>query len=240
MLPDKCKILYEDADILVCVKPPGIASETKNVRCQDMASLLRGYLSEKGKEPYAGMVHRLDQPVEGILVFGKHPKSTAALCRQMAQGHFSKIYLALTQGAMPAREGQLEDYLKKDSRLNLSRVVSADTPGAKKAVLQYRVLETYAECGQAGNQDKSRIKNPAENLVKIELLTGRHHQIRVQMANLGTPIAGDLKYGSSPAPADSCLKLCACELAFVHPVTKKNMRFQISPCWQKSTRKYHA
>ena len=180
---EKIKILYEDADILVCVKPAGTASETRKSGEQDMVSLLRNYRHGRGEEPYAGLVHRLDQPVEGILVFGKHARSTSALSRQLARGGFSKIYLAVTEKAMPQQEGRLVDFLKKDSRSNTSFVAAQGEAQAKKAELLYQVLETQAR------------QERVQNLVRIELLTGRHHQIRVQMAHLGTPLAGDLKYG---------------------------------------------
>lgn len=240
-------ILYEDKDILVCVKPAGVASQTKRSGQQDMVSLLRNYRYEQGEEPYIGLVHRLDQPVEGILVFGKHAQSTAELNKQMAKGFFSKIYLAVTEGNMPRQEGKLLDYLKKDGRRNLSAAAQKGDPQAKRAELLYRVLETDESCC------------PVRNLVKVQLLTGRHHQIRVQMANLGTPLAGDTKYsrglqaehGSGPHAEHNrmlsaeytehgvqgqqnngtgCgLGLCACELEFVHPVRKQAMKFEIPP-----------
>ncbi len=254
-------ILYEDSDILVCVKPAGIATETKRIGRQDMVSVLRNYRNEKGESTYIGLVHRLDQPVEGILVFGKNQASTAKLCAQLASGNFSKNYLAVTEGAMPLQqctgrakiagsneslaevktadnavgvkvaenidvadvkciEGILEDYLVKDKRTNLSRIASADDPRAKKAVLLYRVLQV-SDCAV-----------PMRSLVKIKLLTGRHHQIRVQMAHFGTPLAGDRKYGTqkdSKGILESGLGLCAYELEFVHPATYKKVKFAIVP-----------
>ncbi len=217
---NRFRILYEDSDILVCVKPAGIASQTKKSGQQDMVSLLCNYLHEKGEAPDIGLVHRLDQPVEGILVFGKHTKSTAALNRQLTQGGFCKGYMAVTQGEMPAREGKLVDHLKKDGQRNLSVVASKDDPQAKKAELFYEVLQTDAQ------------SSPVQNLVKIRLLTGRHHQIRVQFSHLGTPLAGDTKYGVHKQPRQPDLRglgLCACELEFAHPVSKKRMRFTIVP-----------
>lgn len=242
------RILYEDHDILVCVKPAGTACETKNLRQPDMVSLLRNYRSYKSEDTYIGLVHRLDQPVEGIVVFGKHPAGTAALARQLQQGGFSKVYLAVTLGRMPAVEGHLENYLIKDGRTNTSAISDASDPKAKKAVLDYRVVHTYDT------------QSPVRNLVRIQLVTGRHHQIRVQMAHLGTPLEGDVKYGADNRAAsltgksradvnrvfvykekkekekevkDRVLKLCACELEFVHPVSKKKMNFQIDPSWQE-------
>lgn len=223
------EILYEDTQIIVCVKPAGIASETRQTGQQDMVSLLRNYLHEKGEEPYIGLIHRLDQPVEGILVFGKHSRATAALSRQLRQGGFSKIYLAVTEGAMPAQEGRLLDYLKKDAGNNRSIVTERTEPRAKKAELIYRVLKTDESC------------SPVQNLVKIRLLTGRHHQIRVQMAHLGVPLAGDRKYGAQgltqKTGEHSGLALCACELEFLHPGKKTAMKFEIQPS-QPAFRKF--
>lgn len=191
-----------------------------------MVSLLRNYRCSKGEDAYIGMVHRLDQPVEGILVFAKNAESSGALSRQMAQGGFSKVYLAVTEGVMPAQEGKLEDYLKKDGRSNTSCVVSIEDPRAKRAELYYQVLETDA------------LHTPVQNLVKIQLLTGRHHQIRVQMAHLGTPLAGDVKYGGNRNQDKKEMQdgigkrgigLCACALDFIHPVSKKKMKFEITP-----------
>jgi len=218
---EKIKILYEDADILVCVKPAGTASETRKSGEQDMVSLLRNYRHGRGEEPYAGLVHRLDQPVEGILVFWKHARSTSALSRQLARGGFSKIYLAVTEKAMPQQEGRLVDFLKKDSRSNTSFVAAQGEAQAKKAELLYQVLETQAR------------QERVQNLVRIELLTGRHHQIRVQMAHLGTPLAGDLKYGrqetASRGTQAAGPALCACGLEFLHPASRKKMKFHICP-----------
>ncbi len=218
---EKIKILYEDADILVCVKPAGTASETRKSGEQDMVSLLRNYRHGRGEEPYAGLVHRLDQPVEGILVFGKHARSTSALSRQLARGGFSKIYLAVTEKAMPQQEGRLVDFLKKDSRSNTAFVAAQGEAQAKKAELLYQVLETQAR------------QERVQNLVRIELLTGRHHQIRVQMAHLGTPLAGDLKYGrqetASRGTQAAGPALCACGLEFLHPASRKKMKFHICP-----------
>lgn len=224
MEPGLLDIRYEDKDIIVCIKPAGTASETKRAGQQDMASLLRNYRHRRGEEPYIGLIHRLDQPVEGILVFGKNPRSSAALSRQLAQGAFCKDYLAVTQGDMPAREGKLLDYLKKDGRSNTSHIAHAGDAQAKKAELWYQVLETDAD------------GHLVHNLVKIRLLTGRHHQIRVQMAHLGTPLAGDRKYGRQYGEASGAgggytggLGLCAFGLQFMHPVTKEEMKFQIVP-----------
>ena len=212
------RILYEDADILVCVKPAGTASQTKRIGEQDMVSLLKNYRMKKGEEPYLGLVHRLDQPVEGIMVFGKNPQSTAGLNEQMKDGDFGKIYLAAVQGFLPDKEGRLENYLKKDGRKNVSIVVPKGEPGAKRAVLEYQVLQ--------------REEHRPISLVRIRLRTGRHHQIRAQMAHLGVPIVGDGRYGKEKERGQA-LKLCACELNFRHPKTHEELRFQIEPSWRE-------
>lgn len=225
---DRCvNILYEDADILVCVKPAGVASETKKAGQQDMVSLLRNYRHNKGEEIYIGLVHRLDQPVEGILVFGKHQQSTAVLSRQLARDSFLKGYLAVTEGAMSSTEAKLQHYLKKDGRSNTSYVVSETAAQAKKAELSYKVLAT------------DRNQDPVQNLVRIQLLTGRHHQIRVQMAQIGAPLAGDRKYGRKIDDFAGGLGLCAYELEFVHPLKNKKMNFRIVPS-QPVFRKFEA
>lgn len=214
MTEQQLQILYEDEEILVCVKPAGIASQTRRIGEQDMVSLLRNYRVQKGEESYLGLVHRLDQPVEGIMVFGKNQASTAELSRQIATEQFGKIYLAVVQGELSATKGIVEDYLKKDGKNNRSYVVPKKEQGAKKAVLEYQVLQTDV--------------TGKKSLVRIKLHTGRHHQIRVQMANLGAPLLGDGRYGTT-GESDRTLALCASELYFKHPKTHQNLSYQINP-----------
>lgn len=207
-------ILYEDKDIIVCHKPAGIAVQSARIGSLDMESALKNYsaLKEPGKMPYLGIIHRLDQPVEGVLVFGKNQKAAGELSRQMSLGEMKKIYLAVTSGVPKRKEGTLEDWLKKDGRTNTSAVVKAGTQGAKKAVLHYELL--------AENQGKY--------LIKIRLETGRHHQIRVQMAHAGMPLLGDRKYNGTEETEVS-LALCSAGLTLRHPVTKKKMEFETVP-----------
>ena len=136
-------ILYEDREILVCHKPAGIAVQNARLGDADMESSLKNYLALKnpGKMPYLGVVHRLDQPVEGVLVFAKTPKAASGLTRQITSKTVTKEYLAVTAQMSDEKQGHLEDYLKKDSRTNSSSVVASKTPGAKKAVLDYWVQE---------------------------------------------------------------------------------------------------
>ena len=138
-------ILYEDKDILVCHKPAGLAVQNARVGSMDMESLLKNYIAQKvpGKMPYLGIIHRLDQPVEGVLVFALNPKAAADLSRQMTAGKIKKTYLAVTEGTVKVKSAKLVDWLKKDGRTNSSAVVEGGTSGAKKAILSYEVLETY-------------------------------------------------------------------------------------------------
>lgn len=217
------RILHEDNDIIVCHKPAGIATQTARVGQADMVSEIANYLTAKkdgaGKSPYVGVVHRLDQPVEGILVFGRNKQAAADLSRQAAGEEMKKEYLALVCGRDVQRSGELTDYLLKDGKTNTSRVVPAEVKGAKEARLFYEVLWE---------------KSP-EVLVKVCLHTGRHHQIRVQMANAGMPLFGDHKYAGEEVLALSKelgireTALCAYRLSFIHPKTGKRMRFEIRP-----------
>lgn len=208
------KILYEDKSILVCRKDSGVPVQSARMGTMDLESMLKNYISavNPGKMPYIGVVHRLDQPVEGILVFGKTPRDTAELNSQMAKGMMEKRYLAVTCGVPQEKEGTFVDFLKKDGRQNSSIVTDKGVAGAKKAVLDYRVLEV-AE-GYA--------------LTEILLHTGRHHQIRVQFAHHGIALRGDRKYGES-AQEIPTVALCAYRLKFNHPNNRKKMEFSTAP-----------
>ena len=214
-------MIYEDTEIVVCHKPAGFAVQNARFGTMDMESALKNYyaLKNPGKEPYIGIVHRLDQPVEGVLVFAKNPAAAKELSRQMAAGEMGKEYLAVTSRKIEPSAGRLEDFLKKDGRTNTSSVVGAKTPGAKKALLSYEFLqETEDETTESGKR----------YLVKICLETGRHHQIRVQTAHAGMPLLGDRKYNSAEQ-TKLPLGLCSCRLQFRHPKTKKEMEFHVFP-----------
>lgn len=223
-------ILYEDDCILVCRKPPGMATQSRRIGEATVESFLKNYLAQTScshQEPFLGIIHRLDQPVEGILVFARTPQAAAALNRQLQNGGFGKYYRAFTLSAPPMAEGQLEDYLKKDAKTNLSFVSSPSDPGAKCARLSYKVISRPPYYFA----DALSLDSGAE--LEIHLDTGRHHQIRVQLAHLGCPILGDRKY-SKDATSGNRLCLCACHLEFLHPKTKKPMVFSL-PFPQSST-----
>ncbi len=204
-------IVWEDADILVCHKPPGLAVQTARVGGTDMESLLKNRRAARGEDAYLGIVHRLDQPVEGLLVFAKTKEAASFLSRELQGDRFTKRYYAVTEGRRLPPEAVLEDDMAKDAKNRRAVILPRASAGAKHAKLRYRVL--------AETEDRQ--------LVEIVLETGRFHQIRLQFSHRGSPIAGDKKYGGSPSDVPLCL--CACELSFRHPRTGEEMRFRIRP-----------
>ena len=210
-------ILYEDQWMLVCEKEAGIPVQSSRVGVWDMVSILKNYRKEtEGMpgEPYLGLIHRLDQPVQGVIVFAKTKEAAAKLSAQASGDAMKKEYLAVVCGQIREKEGGLVDYLVKDGRTNTSRIGRSGERGAKKARLDYRILQE--EGGFA--------------LAAICIHTGRHHQIRVQMAHAGMPLAGDRKYHPEAAWA-SCegLALCAHRLTLLHPKTGRKMMFRAEP-----------
>lgn len=206
-------IIYEDDAVIVCVKPAGVATQTKQIGQKDMESMLRTYRMQKGEPSYIGVIHRLDQPVSGVMVFAKTKEAAADLSRQVSTKAADKYYYAVTDGVPERSKGVLEDYLIRDGKTNLSKVVGAKEPGAKRAELSYEVLA----------------KTDTKALLSIKLATGRHHQIRVQMANAGWPLVGDRKYNfkANMKSGSEPMGLCSYKLGFNHPVTKKKMEFEI-------------
>lgn len=224
-------ICYEDDAVIVVHKPPFLAVETRDPRQQDLLSLLINRRVAKGEPAFVGMVHRLDQPVEGLLVLAKTKEAAAALSAGLQAGGFAKEYLAVVRG-VTEESGTLVHILKKDGRTNTSAVVSEGTAGGKQARLAYERLAV----------------SDNNSLVRIHLDTGRHHQIRVQFAAIGHPLVGDAKYGGGSvtekasdtgkagrwngtggAQGGQPLALCSCRLVFKHPCTGEMMEFQIAP-----------
>lgn len=222
MLNRMKNILYEDEAILVVYKPAGIATQTSRVGQQDMVSELKNYLATKErKEPYLGLVHRLDQPVSGVLVFAKNKNAASSLSTQITNGVMKKYYYTLIYGVPINEKGQLVNYLYKDGRENLSFIVDETFPDGKKAVLNYRHKTTLMVLEN----------NEEVSLMEIELITGRHHQIRAQMSHAGMPLLGDSKYGSAKSKELSRMigcknvALCAYKISFKHPVTGERKTF---------------
>ncbi|MDE7479272.1 MAG: RluA family pseudouridine synthase [Lachnospiraceae bacterium] len=208
-------IVYEDNVLLIVHKPVGIATETAKIGQADLVSELKNYRKKKGEGVYIGVVHRLDQPVEGLLVFAKNAQTARKLSDELQKGNLTKKYAALTAGVPQLQEGELTDFLLKDGRTNLSMVVPEGTKGAKEAALHWKLLK----------------HNDFVSLLEIELYTGRHHQIRTQMANAGFPLLGDFKYGSASSKdlskelSVNSVALLAHEIQLIHPVTGKKMEF---------------
>ena len=210
------KIIYEDNHIIVVEKTPNIPSQSDKTGDIDMLTIVKQYIKEKYNKPgnvYLGLVHRLDRPVGGIMIFAKTSKSAGRLSEQVRDKVFKKRYLAVVDGKITKRSGSIENYLYKDERNNISKVVDKNKKNAKIAKLDYEVI-TYNE-----------IKNLS--LLKIDLHTGRHHQIRVQLSNFGHSIFGDQKYGTRGQGKQ--IALWAYELTIKHPITQEYITFKDLP-----------
>lgn len=219
----KVEILHEDADIIVCVKPYGMPAQGDKSRDTDLLSYLKNHIFEEEEleeEPYLAMVHRLDRPVGGIMVFAKNQRAAARLSDQVQGGTMVKFYQAILTGELPDECGVLEDYLVKDGKTNTSKIVKKGTKGAKRAQLEYEVLDVF-------ETDQGVL-----SYVLIDLITGRHHQIRVQMAGRGAGIYGDTKYNPLFAKTKKKyqqIALFATRLEFEHPVTGEHLIFKCEP-----------
>ena len=224
-------ICYEDEAVIVVHKPPFLAVETRDPRQQDLVRLLANRRVAKGEPAFIGIVHRLDQPVEGLLVLAKTKEAAARLSESLREGGFAKEYLAVVCG-VPKESGTLVHTLKKDGKTNTSAVVAKGTAGGKEARLSYERLGVLDE----------------KSLIRIHLDTGRHHQIRVQFSAIGHPLVGDVKYGGVSdaghlADGKKCvhanatmqvnrgqpIALCSYRLVFGHPDSGENMEFTITP-----------
>lgn len=206
------KVIYEDNHIIVVEKKPNIPSQADKTEDIDMLSIVKNYIKEKYQKPgnvYLGLVHRLDRPVGGIMIFAKTSKAASRLSNEVREKVFKKKYLAVVDGKLDKKEGVLEDYLYKDERNNISKVVKKEKKNAKYAKLEYKVLKY------------NKIKDLS--LLEINLHTGRHHQIRVQLSNMGHSIFGDQKYGTRGRGKQ--IALWAYELTIIHPTTKEKMTF---------------
>ena len=212
----KLKVIYEDNHIIVVEKIPNVPSQSDKTGDIDMLTMVKQYIKEKYNKPgnvYLGLVHRLDRPVGGIMIFAKTSKAASRLSDQVREKVFKKKYLAVVDGKIENKSGTLEDYLYKDERNNISKVVNKDKKNAKLAKLDYEVIK-YDEVKKL-------------SLVKVNLHTGRHHQIRVQLSNFGHSIFGDQKYGTRGQGKQ--IALWAYELTINHPITKEEMTFKDFP-----------
>jgi len=214
-------VLYEDNHLLVVEKPVNMLSQGDVTGDADLLSVLKDYIKEKYRKPgnvYLGLVHRLDRPVGGVMVFARTSKAASRLSEQIRRGSFRKIYLAVIRGKSEKR-GRLIHYLYKDNRTN--RVFCYETPqyNAKEAVLEYEMLECSDNCKT----------NDILSLVKIDLITGRPHQIRVQFSCSGFPLYGDQKYGQHVNKPGQQLALWSASIKFMHPTLREELVFKCFP-----------
>lgn len=209
-MKNNLNILYEDNHLIVVVKPYNVLSQSDNTKDIDMLTIIKNYIKEKYNKPgnvYLGLVHRLDRPTGGIMVFAKTSKAASRLSKQIKDNKFTKKYLAVVHGILEKKENTLVNYLKKDE--NNNSLITNEKDG-KYAKLHYKVLKE--------SKDYS--------VLDILLETGRHHQIRVQLKNIGHPLYGDQRYGLNDKKQ---LGLFAYHLEFYHPVTKEKLIFEYMP-----------
>ena len=214
-------IIHEDNHIIVVIKPHNVPTQEDSSGDMDILNQIKTYVKEsKGKEgeAFVGMVHRLDRVTGGAMVFAKTSKAASRLSEQMNGGEFSKRYLAVVTGTVKDRSGKLVNYLSKDEKTNVVKVVGQANVGAKRAELFYNI----------------KTIGSAVSLVEVDLVTGRSHQIRVQLSNIGLPIVNDVKYGgrrqsTSCTSGRAYVALWAHELSFNHPISGDRMKFVVNP-----------
>jgi len=220
---ENINIIYEDNHLLVVEKKPNIPVQQDSSKDLDMLTILKKYLKEKYNKPgnvYLGLVHRLDRPVGGIMVFAKTSKAASRLSDQIRKGEIKKYYLAVVNGTLKKEKEILENYIYKDEKTGNSKIVDKDYTNSKYAKLEYEVLE----------------ENKKENLslVKILLHTGRHHQIRLQFSNIGNSLYGDQRYGKQDKKQ---IALWAYKLEFKHPTQDEILCLECKPqqkgIWEK-------
>lgn len=207
----KLNVIYEDNHIIVVEKPANIPSQKDNTNDIDMLTIIKDYLKEKYDKKgnvYLGLVHRLDRPVGGIMVFAKTSKAASRLSDQIRNNEFKKTYIAIIDGVLKQKQGTWKDYLIKNEKTNITTTTTKEK--GKEAILDYKVID-----------EKNNL-----SMLKINLKTGRSHQIRVQTSSRGYPIVGDSKYGKNEEKIN--IALFAYELSFIHPTKKEQMTFKLN------------
>jgi len=206
----KSQVLYEDNHLIIINKKPSQIVQGDKTGDISLADLVKKYLKEKYNKPgevFCGVVHRLDRPVSGVVVFARTSKALTRMNDLVKKREIRKTYWAVVKNKPPEFEGHLTDYLVKNQQKNKSFVAGENTKGALRAEMKYRMI--------AKSKDYFSLK--------VDLLTGRHHQIRVQLAHIGCPVKGDLKYGFPRSNPDGSIHLHAREIRFIHPVRKSEM-----------------
>lgn len=203
-------VLYEDNHIIIVNKAQGEIVQGDKTGDTPLSESLKVYLKEKYNKPgnvFCGVVHRIDRPVGGVVAFAKTSKALTRLNDMLRRGEMHKSYLAMVEGKLDQKSGRLDNYLLSDGRMNKSFIVEPNTEGAKHCLLDYEVVA----------------EGDRYSLLKINLLTGRKHQIRAQLSNIGHPIKGDLKYGARRSNPGGGISLLARHLSFIHPVSKEQI-----------------
>ena len=202
------EIVYEDNHLIIVYKHSGEIVQGDKTGDVPLSEDVKCYLKEKYQKPgnvFLGVVHRLDRPVAGLVVFAKTSKALTRLNKMFRDGEVHKTYWAITKKLPPQPEGTLTDWLVRNEKQNKSYAYDHEVPHSKKAILKYRLI------GQSDHYC----------LLEVNLMTGRHHQIRCQLAHMGCPIKGDLKYGAQRSNPDGSICLLAHHVEFVHPVSKQ-------------------
>lgn len=210
-------ILYEDNHIIVVQKPPGIPSQEDETGDPDMLTLIKDDIKLRYQKPgnvFLGLVHRLDRPVGGAMIFAKTSKAASRLSDAVRTRKFGKTYMCIVEGIPASQEADLVHYIRKDTKKNLVTVYNHPTTDAKDAKLSYRVVASQHGC----------------SIVAIQLHTGRPHQIRAQMSFIGHPLVGDVKYGQSTKQrGHGSIALWSTSITVPHPITKEELQFTSLP-----------
>lgn len=210
------EIVYEDNHLIIVSKAPSEIVQGDKTGDVHLVDMVKQYIKEAYAKPgrvFLGVVHRLDRPVSGLVIFAKTSKALARLNEMISKGEIAKTYWAVTAQRPEPEEGELVHYVVRNEKQNKSYAHDRETPHSKRAVLHYRLLG----CSQR------------YNLIEVELKTGRHHQIRCQLAKIGCPIRGDLKYGAARSNPDGSISLHARRISFIHPVSKQRIDVTAPP-----------
>lgn len=210
------QVVYEDNHIIIVNKEVGEIVQGDKTGDTPLSEFVKQYIKEKYNKPgnvFCGVVHRIDRPVSGLVIFARTSKALERLNKMLRDGEIHKTYWALVEGKPKQSEATLENYLVSDGRINKTFVSSPSNPDAKKSVLKYRTIAV----------------GDRYSLLEVNLLTGRKHQIRCQLSNMGNPIKGDLKYGAKRSNRDGGISLQAHRIEFVHPVSKEDIAVELPP-----------
>ena len=217
------EVVYEDNHIIIVNKQSGEIVQGDKTGDRPLSDIVKDYIKEKYQKPgavFLGVVHRLDRPVSGLVVFARTSKALTRLNKMFAEGEVHKTYWALVKNAPQETEATLTHWLVRNEKQNKSYAYATEKPNAKKAILKYRLI------GKSDNY----------SLLEVQLMTGRHHQIRCQLAAMGCPIKGDLKYGAPRSNPDGSISLLSRKMEFIHPVSKERITVEAplpdDPLWQ--------